>query len=151
MPHKNNEIVVSTDNSKLDVVLVHEFLTNSYWASGRTFAQVKKTIENTFCFGIYLNDEQIGFARVLTDKVVFAYVTDLFIIEKHRGKGYSKILMEKILSNDELTEIELWFLATKDSHGLYKQFEFTEISKPEMYLIKEKNRKIPKWYTTPTS
>lgn len=140
MVDKNSKIIVSTDNQKLDIVLIHDFLTNSYWASGRTIEQVKKSIENTLCFGIYLDNEQIGFARVLTDKVVFAYLMDVFITEKHRGKGYSKILLDEIFKYPELSEIGKWFLATRDAHNLYRQFEFNEIPKPEMYMERIKNK-----------
>lgn len=134
MLDKNDKITVSSDKNKLDIVLIHDFLTNSYWASGRTIEQVKKSIENTFCFGIYYNEEQIGFARVLIDKVVFAYLMDVFIIEPYRGKGYSKILLNEILGHPELAEIGKWFLATRDAHNLYKQFQFVEISKPERFM-----------------
>jgi N-acetylglutamate synthase-like GNAT family acetyltransferase len=149
---KNTEIKLefSTDKSRLDIELIHEFLTNSYWAKGRTMEAVKKSIDNSFCFGIYLNTEQIGFARVLSDNV-FAYVTDLFIIETYRGKGYSKVLLEKMLSHQELAEIELWFLATKDSQVLYEKFGFTMISNPTMYMTREKNSSETKWYKSPAT
>jgi N-acetylglutamate synthase-like GNAT family acetyltransferase len=148
MKNTDIELEFSTDKSKLDIGLIHEFLTNSYWAKGRTIEAVKKSIENSFCFGIYLNTQQIGFARVLSDNV-FAYVTDLFIIETYRGKGFSKVLLEKMLSHQELAEIELWFLATKDSQILYKKFGFTMISNPEMYMIRGKNSSKSKWYISP--
>lgn len=138
----------STDKSKLDIELIHTFLTNSYWAKGRTREAVKKSIENSFCFGIYLNTNQIGFARVLSDNVL-AYVTDLFIIEEHRGKGFSKVLLDKMLSHQELAEIELWFLATKDSQFLYEKFGFTKITNPEMYMTRNKNSTETKWYKSP--
>ena len=131
---KNENIQVSTDQRKLDITLIHEFLTTSYWAKGRTIEEVKKSIDNTLCFGIYLDNEQVGFARVLTDKVVFAYLMDVFIIEKHRGKGYSKILLGEILNHPELSEIKKWFLGTRDAHDLYRQFQFVEIPTPERYM-----------------
>ncbi|WP_432670636.1 GNAT family N-acetyltransferase [Flavobacterium sp. SM2513] len=135
----------STDKSKIDIELTHKFLTNSYWAKGRTIEAVKKSIENSFCFGIYLNGAQIGFARVLSDNVL-AYVTDLFIIEEYRGKGFSKVLLEKMLSQPELAELDLWFLATKDSQLLYEKFGFTMITNPEMYMTRSKNSIETKWY-----
>lgn len=131
---KNENIQVSTDQRKLDITLIHDFLTTSYWAKGRTIEEVKKSIDNTLCFGIYLDNEQVGFARVLTDKVVFAYLMDVFIIEKHRGKGYSKILLGEILNHPELSEIKKWFLGTRDAHDLYRQFQFVEIPTPERYM-----------------
>ncbi len=87
-------IVISKDKSKLDSNLIHSFITNSYWGRGRTIEEVEKTIENCLCFGVYKNENQIGFARVATDYVVFAYIMDVFILPEYRGKGYSKKLME---------------------------------------------------------
>jgi len=132
--NKEREITISTDKTRLDIKLIHEFLTKSYWAEGRSLEQVKISIDNSLCFGIYLRDEQIGFARVLTDKVVFAYLMDVFILDKYRGKGYSKMLLNKIFANRELQSVGKWFLATQDAHGLYKQFGFKEIENPEKLM-----------------
>ena len=128
------EITISTDKNKLNIKLIHDFLTKSYWAEGRTIEQVNISIENSLCWGMYLNDEQIGFARVLTDGSVVAYLMDVFIIEKHRGKGYSKMLLKEILANKDLQSVGKWILATKDAHGLYKQFGFEEIKNPERLM-----------------
>ena len=145
MKNTEDEVEFSTDKSKLDIELIYNFLTNSYWAKGRTREAVIKSMQNSICFGIYINDKQVGFARVLSDNV-FAYVTDLFVIEEHRGKGYSKVLMEKILLYEELSEIELWVLATKDAQDLYEKFGFESISNPEMYMTKAKNSSKTVWY-----
>jgi len=138
--NEQNEITISTDKNKLNVKLIHEFLTNSYWAEGRALEQVKISIENSLCFGMYFNNEQIGFARVLTDKAVVAYLMDVFILDKHRGKGYSKMLMNEIFAHSELKSIGKWILATKDAHDLYKQFGFKGIEKPERLM--ERNNSV---------
>lgn len=127
-------IIVSTDKNRLDVKLIHDFLTQSYWAKGRTLEKVKKTIENSICFGIYLKNEQIGFARVVTDTTIFANLMDVFILEKYRGNGFSKILLSEIFIHPELKNISKWFLATRDAHNLYKQFDFKEITKPKRFM-----------------
>jgi GNAT superfamily N-acetyltransferase len=129
-----NEITISTDKNKLNVTMIHDFLTNSYWAEGRTLEQVKISIENSLCWGIYLDDEQIGFARVLTDGSVVAYLMDVFIIEKYRGNGYSKILLDEVLAHKDLQSIGKWVLATKDAHDIYKQFGFKGIENPERFM-----------------
>ena len=134
---KESEITISTDKTRLNIKLIHEFLTKSYWAEGRTLERVKISIENSMCFGIYLKDKQIGFARVLTDKVVFAYLMDVFIIEKFRGKGYSKMLLTEIFANRELQTVGKWFLETKDAHGLYKQFGFKELENPGRLMLRK--------------
>ena len=138
--NEQNEITISTDKNRLNAKLIHEFLTNSYWAEGRTLEQVKISIENSLCFGMYFNNEQIGFARVLTDKAIVAYLMDVFILDKHRGKGYSKMLMNEIFVHSELKSIGKWILATKDAHDLYKQFGFKGIEKPERLM--ERNNSV---------
>ncbi|KJD31068.1 GNAT family acetyltransferase [Tamlana nanhaiensis] len=127
---------ISTDKSKLDVSLIHQFLSQTYWAKGRTLAQVKTTIDNCLCFGVYLNKAQIGFARVATDYAVFAYIMDVFILPEHRGNGYSKKLMDAVTTNKTLQDCKVWMLKTKDAHGLYKQYGFTNLSHPEKLMEK---------------
>jgi GNAT superfamily N-acetyltransferase len=129
-------IQVSTDKKKLDVSFIQNFLKDIYWAAGRTMDEVQKTIDSSICFGIYLEDKQIGFARVITDYVVFAYVMDVFIIEEHRGKGYSSVLISAMMEEPSLEEIKIWRLATKDAHFLYEKFGFKELAFPERMMEK---------------
>jgi GNAT superfamily N-acetyltransferase len=135
------EIIISDDKSKLDVVLIHKFLTTSYWAKGRTIDEVKKSIDNSICFWIYKNDNQIGFARIITDYVVFAYLMDVFILEEFRGKGFSKLLLKRIFDDDRFKRVKKWMLATKDAHSLYAQFRFGEIKNPDRLMEKVVLRK----------
>ena len=127
-------ITISTDKTKLQINVIHSFLTNSYWAKGRTIDEVEKTIENCLCFGVYIDDNQIGFGRVATDYTVFAYLMDIFILPEHRGKGYSKKLITTIIQTKELQQCTTWMLKTKDAHGLYKQYGFTELKHSERVL-----------------
>ncbi|MFM9989637.1 GNAT family N-acetyltransferase [Flavobacterium sp.] len=129
-------ITVSTDKSKLNVPFIQNFLKDAYWAAGRTIEEVQKTIDSSFCFGIYLDDEQIGFCRVITDYVVFAYVMDVFITEEYRGKGYSSILIKNMMIESELKEVKIWRLATSDAHFLYKKFGFNALATPEKMMEK---------------
>jgi GNAT superfamily N-acetyltransferase len=129
-------IQVSTDKKKLDVSFIQNFLKDIYWAAGRTMDEVQKTIDSSICFGIYLEDKQIGFARVITDYVVFAYVMDVFIIEEHRGKGYSSVLISAMMEEPSLEEIKIWRLATKDAHFLYEKFGFNALAYPERMMEK---------------
>ena len=129
-------ITVSTDKNKLDVPFIQHFLKDIYWAAGRTIDQVQTAIDHSFCFGIYLNDKQIGFARVITDYIVFAYVMDVFITQDHRGKGYSSILVDTMMKEPQLLKVQVWRLATADAHFLYKKFGFTVLSKPERMMEK---------------
>ena len=131
-----NVITVSTDKSKLDVPFIQHFLKDIYWAAGRTIDEVQTSIDHSFCFGIYLDNKQIGFARVITDYVVFAYLMDVFIVEEHRGKGYSSLLIENMMKEPVLRNIKIWRLATKDAHFLYRKFGFNELANPEKLMEK---------------
>ncbi len=129
-------IVVSTDKTKLDVPFLQNFLKDIYWAAGRTIDEVQTTIDASVCFGIYLDDQQIGFARVITDYVVFAYIMDVFIDEKHRGKGYSSVLIKAMMEEPQLEQVKIWRLATSDAHFLYEKFGFTSLAHPEKMMEK---------------
>jgi GNAT superfamily N-acetyltransferase len=129
-------ISVSTDKTKLNVPFIQHFLKDVYWAAGRTLEEVQRTIDASVCFGIYLNGEQIGFCRVITDYVVFAYVMDVFIDEAHRGKGYATILIDAMMKEPQLQEVKIWRLATSDAHYLYKKFGFTALAHPEKMMEK---------------
>ncbi len=131
---KRDEYLISTDRSKLDVEVIHSFLTHSYWAEGIPKKLVKKSIEHSYCFGMYKQDEQIGFARVITDSATFGYLADVFILEAHRGLGLSKWLMEVIVACPELQGFRRWMLATRDAHGLYHKVGFTELKTPERWM-----------------
>jgi GNAT superfamily N-acetyltransferase len=130
-------IEVSTDKSRLDLIVIHNFLTHVYWATGRTMEQVKKSIENATCFGLYKNGAQIGFARVISDQVALAYLMDVFILEEFRGKGYSKLLLEAIFEHSDFKDVTKWFLGTRDAHGLYRKFGFKELKNPERMMEKK--------------
>jgi GNAT superfamily N-acetyltransferase len=129
-------ITISTDKTKLNVPFIQDFLKDIYWAAGRTIDEVQTTIDNSFCFGIYLNDVQIGFSRVITDYVVFAYLMDVFIAEEHRGNGYSSILMDAMMNEPVLQEVKIWRLATSDAHYLYEKFGFKALAHPEKMMEK---------------
>jgi GNAT superfamily N-acetyltransferase len=125
---------ISTDSARVDVSVVHEFLTNCYWARGIPAETVRRSIENSICFGVYHGKEQVGFARVITDRATFAYLADVFILPSYRGRGLSKWLMECIVGHPDLQGLRRWMLATKDAHGLYSRFGFTAIKAPERWM-----------------
>ncbi len=133
-------LLINTDKNQLDVPLITDFISKTYWAKGRTLQQVQKTIANSLNFGVYLEGRQIGYARVVTDFTIIAYLMDVFILESERGKGYSKKLMEYILNHPELQQVEHWKLNTKDAHGLYQQFGFKEVADPKKMMERNLNR-----------
>ncbi len=119
-----NDFTISTNKSLLQIDVINNFLESSYWANNRSKEKTLKAIENSICFGVYHNQKQIGFARVVSDCAVIAYIADVFILEEYRGKGLSKWLMQTMLSHPDLQDLRRWILATKDAHGLYAQFGF---------------------------
>lgn len=133
-------IEISSDKCKLDLDLIHNYLSeDSYWAKGRSIETVKRSIVNSLCFGIYENDEQIGFARVVTDYAVFAWLLDVFILDTYQGKGYGKNLLSYIMAHPELQGLQRWGLGTNDAHGLYNKFGFEALDHPEFMMEKKAN------------
>ncbi|WP_432222772.1 GNAT family N-acetyltransferase [Flavobacterium sp. TMP13] len=132
----NSNLTVSTDKSKLDVTFIQNFLKDIYWAAGRTTQEIQTTIDASVCFGLYVNDKQVGFARVITDFAVFAYVMDVFIDESHRGKGYSSVLVAAMMKEVQLKNVKIWRLATRDAHSLYEKFGFKALAHPERMMEK---------------
>jgi len=128
-------ITISTDPSRLDVGMIHRYLSEeSYWAKGIPRDVVERSIENSLCFGAYDDGRQIGFARAVTDYAVFAYLADVFVLPSHQGRGVGKMLMTAIMEHPRLQGLRRWSLATRDAHALYRQFGFTELSKPERMM-----------------
>jgi len=131
----HGNVIISDDKNLLDVGYVHNYLHNkSYWAEKIPFTVVEKSIRNSLCFGLYLHQQQMGFARVITDNATFGYLADVFIDERYRGLGLSKRLMEMIITHPDLQGFRSWLLATRDAHGLYSQFGFKPLSAPERYM-----------------
>lgn len=123
------EYEISTDKKRLDLSMVHNFLANeSYWAAGIPLEVMKKSIDNSLCFGAYHQGRQVGFARVVTDYATTAYVGDVFIIESYRGRGLGKRLIKTIVDHPELEGLRLWFLGTRDAHDLYRKYGFKKVA-----------------------
>jgi len=134
-----NDFVISTDKTKIDLNVVHDYLSKeSYWAKNIPLAVLVRAIENSFCFGIYKKqatvDIQVGFARVITDKATFGYLADVFVLPAYRGIGISKWLMIEIMNHPELSGFRGWMLGTKDAHGLYERFGFKRLQNSERIM-----------------
>jgi GNAT superfamily N-acetyltransferase len=135
---RRGEFLISTDRAKLDLDLVHGFLTTCYWAKGIPREVVARSIEHSLCFGIYhelgAKLSQVGFARVTSDFATIAYLGDVFVLEPYRGRGLSRWMMECIMQHPQLQDLRRWILLTRDAHGLYSNFGFTAIKAPERYM-----------------
>jgi N-acetylglutamate synthase-like GNAT family acetyltransferase len=136
MEWKRGGLTVSTDRARLDRGAIHEFLRGSYWAKGIPRELVDRAIDNSLCFGLYDGDRLVGFARVITDSATFAYLSDVFVLESHRGRGLGTWFMECVLAHPDLQNLRRWMLATADAHGLYRKVGFTALSKPERIMEK---------------
>jgi GNAT superfamily N-acetyltransferase len=131
--HKK-EFTISTAKRKINIRYVHNFLSNSYWAEGIPIQVVRRSIKNSLCFGLYHGQHQIGFARMVTDRATFAYLADVFIDEKFRGRGLSKWLLENIMAHPDLQGLRRIMLATRDAHTLYNKFGFTLLSNVDRWM-----------------
>jgi len=143
----DNTYLISTDPEKLDLPLIHRYLSQeSYWAQNIPLELVERSIRYSLCFGVYQQNQQVGFARLVTDRATFAYLADVFILPAHRGKGLSKQLMTYIHAYPEVQGLRRWLLGTKDAHGLYAQFgwqpipeelvsRFMQVHDPDVYRV----------------
>lgn len=131
-----NDLHISADPSLLDLDFINGFITESYWAKGRTKEEMRRCMDHSLNFGIYLKGKQIGFARVVTDTVQFAYLMDVFIDPAYRGKGYSMVLLDHVFDHPELKYIRVWRLASTDAQWLYEKYGFGPLQHPEKLMEK---------------
>lgn len=125
------EYEICTDAERLDVEMIHRFLSGSYWAAGRPREVVERSIRHSLCFGVYLEGKQVAFARVISDRAVFAYLADVFVLPEYRGRGISKALMAAIVEHPDVSGLRVCLLRTRDAHGLYAQFGFGPLPDPD--------------------
>ena len=125
---------ISTDVERLDVPAIHAYLRRSYWSPGVPIAIVERAVANSLCFGLFHRQDQVGLARVITDRATFAYLSDVYVLESHRGQGLSKWLLEAIQGHKDLKGLRRFMLATQDAHGLYSQFGFASLANPSRMM-----------------
>jgi GNAT superfamily N-acetyltransferase len=128
------EYTISTHRERLDTRVIHAFLTGSYWAEGIPLAVVERSLEHSLPFGVYHQQRQVGFARVITDYATFAYVADVFILAEYRSRGLSTWLMQTVIEHPELQGLRRWILFTRDAHGLYTKVGFTPARTPRRLM-----------------
>jgi GNAT superfamily N-acetyltransferase len=133
---------ISTDRDRLDIDLIHRFLSTSYWAEGRSRDAVERSIRHSLCFGVYAVEtppgaaRQVAFARVISDFAVFGYLADVFVVPEHRGRGVSKGLMQAIEAHPDVRNVKVLLLRTRDAHGLYAKFGFGPLPRPEEMMAR---------------
>lgn len=131
---RRGEYRISTDRAALDLPMIYDFLTHSYWAQGIPFETVRRSIEHSLPFGMYLGAAQVGFARVVTDYATFGYISDVFVLPEHRGQGLGHWLAQTIIAHPELRGLRRWSLATRDAHAIYASAGFTPLAAPERWM-----------------
>ncbi|WP_394748753.1 GNAT family N-acetyltransferase [Spongiimicrobium salis] len=139
----SGEFQISTDKTQLDINLIADYLLNeAYWSKGRSLELVEKSIEHSLCFGVYTQEgQQLAFARIVTDYVVFAWIMDVFVIDKFKGKGVGKLLIDYMMRYPDLKNVKGMGLRTEDAQGFYEKFGFGTILEPETWMFK-RNRNI---------
>jgi GNAT superfamily N-acetyltransferase len=132
--YERGEYRITTDPAEFDLAAIHGYLVRCYWSEGIPRKTVERAVENSLCFAVLHGKAQIGFARVVTDSATFAYLCDVYVLEEHQGKGLGKWMMECVMSHPALQGLRRFSLATRDAHGLYKQFGFRELSNPNVMM-----------------
>jgi len=125
---------ISSDQSQMDLDAIHDYLSQAYWCAGVPRETLATALHNSLCFGVFFATEQVGFARLVTDKATFAYLADVYILEQHRGKGLSKWLMQEIMQHPENQGLRRIVLATRDAHNLYAQYHFKALTDPDIFM-----------------
>ena len=125
---------VTTDPARVDREMVYGFLSQSYWSKGIPREVFERSIANALCFSLYDDHQQVGFARVVTDRATFAYLADVFVLPAHRGRGLSRLLMDAVVAHPELQGLRRWVLATRDAHGLYARYGFTPLGHADRFM-----------------
>jgi GNAT superfamily N-acetyltransferase len=134
MESRRRGFVITTDPARLDIEAVHASLSRSYWAEGIPVEIVAKSVQESLCFGLFDGSKQVGFARIITDKATFAYLCDVYVLETYQGQGLGTWLMETVCSHPDLQGLRRFVLVTRDAHGLYEKFGFTELEAPARYM-----------------
>ncbi len=130
-----DNFTITTDKSKMDIAAIHDFLSkHSGWSDNIPFDRVKTSIENSLNFGLFHHDDQIGFARVISDYSTIAYLGDIYVLDKYRGQGLSKKLMDCVMTHPDLQGLRRWILLTSTADWLYEKYGFTKVAKPELYM-----------------
>jgi GNAT superfamily N-acetyltransferase len=126
---------ISTENARLDLCAIHHFLsTEAYWSLNIPFSRVEAAVAHSLNFGLFQKEQQIGFARIVSDFSTVAYLADVYVLPEFRGRGLSKWLMQTIREYPELQGLRRWILTTKDAHGLYKQFGWKSVAFPDRWM-----------------
>lgn len=133
---------LSDHRAEMQPAAVHAYLTRSYWAEGIPLEVVERSIAGSLCVGAFDGPDQVGFARVVTDRATFAYLADVYVLETHRGRGLAKRMVEHLHAHPELQGLRSWMLITRDAQSLYASLGWTTIVEPGRFM----QRRFPDVY-----
>lgn len=131
---EKHKLRISTQQHEFDFQLMHEVLSQTYWANHIPFELMQKAVQNSLSFALFYEQQQIGFARVITDQATFAYLADVFILDEMQGQGLGQFLMTNIMQHPDLQGLRRFLLATADAHALYTKFDFKPLQSPESFM-----------------
>ncbi|MGB3541769.1 GNAT family N-acetyltransferase [Rubrivirga sp.] len=134
MTWARDDYTVTDDRDRLDLEAVHAYLTRSYWSTGVPLEVVRRAAAESVTFGLYLEGEQVGYARVVTDRATFAYLCDVYVLEEHRGRGLGRWLVECVMDHPGLQGLRRWLLTTQDAHRFYERLGFDRTTFPERFM-----------------
>ena len=130
-----SDVIIKTGKENMDITMIHRFLSeDSYWAKGISYQLVERSLSNSFCIGAFVNGDQVGFGRVITDYYTFGWFADIFVLPAYRGKGISKKMLSHIMEESWCKRLRRKMLNTSDAHGLYRQFQFKDLANPAYML-----------------
>ena len=132
MSEARNRYDISFD--RIDAVAAHAFLSQSYWSRGIPLETVRRALDNSLCVAAWLDDAQVGFARLVTDRATFAYLADVYVLDAHRGRGLAKTMVARLHDHPDLQGLRRWLLATKDAHSLYRGMGWTDMPDPSIMM-----------------
>ena len=135
-----DKVEISKNKKDIDINIVADYLSKeSYWAKNRSVDVIERSIENSICYSMLLENNFIGFARIITDKATFSYLCDVFVLKQFQGKGFGKQLLDYIINDDELKNTKI-YLMTFDAHKFYEQYGFESNEEIKTRIM----RRVPK-------
>ena len=135
LERQSGSYTISDDPARLDLHAIHAYLNRAYWSVGIPLEIVEKAVRGSLCIGAYDRaGAQIGLTRLISDYATFCYVSDVYVLESHRGRGLSKAMLEMAVEHPLLQGLRRWSLVTADAHRLYGQFGFVAVAQPERHM-----------------
>ena len=136
MKRAHGQYEIDDDARRLDFARLHDWLTHSYWSPGITRDRVERAAAgSSLVVGAYLDDRQVGYLRVVSDRATFAWIADVFVDADLRGNGLATAMIRFALEHPQHPDLRRWVLATRDAHDVYTKCGFSPLPNPERFMI----------------